>query len=105
MANIFWLYVFAVHSGATQRIQLDSQCAAVMQPYVRLLCLLVVSYCTHVRKSYVLNSYLITYAVSVCSLLTCVRWNSVHVYKDAQCCSVCATESDLCCRLRNSLLL
>ena len=36
MANIFWLSIFAVHIGATQRIQLNRPYAAAMRPYVKL---------------------------------------------------------------------
>jgi len=37
IANIFWLSVYAVHIGATWRIQLNRPCAAAMRPYVKLL--------------------------------------------------------------------
>jgi len=42
MANIFWLSVFAVHIGTTQRIRLNRPCAAAMRPYVKLLSRLVI---------------------------------------------------------------
>jgi len=37
MANIFWLSMYAVHIGATRRIQLKCPYVAAMQPYVKLL--------------------------------------------------------------------
>jgi len=37
MATIFWLSVYAVHIGATWRIQLNCLCVVAMLPYVNLL--------------------------------------------------------------------
>jgi len=37
MANIFWLSIFVVHIGATQRIRLNRPYTVVMRPYVKLL--------------------------------------------------------------------
>ena len=41
-ANIFWLSVFAVHTGSTRRIRLNLPCAGVMQSYVKLVFVVVV---------------------------------------------------------------
>jgi len=36
-ANILWLSIFAVHTGATRQTRLNHPCVAAMRPYVELL--------------------------------------------------------------------
>jgi len=37
MATVCWLSIYGVHIGATERIRMNSPCAAAMRPYVKLL--------------------------------------------------------------------
>jgi len=44
MATIFWLSMYGVHIGGTWWIRLNHPCMAAMQPYVKLLCPLVIRF-------------------------------------------------------------